>query len=1229
MKRTLSALALCLSLLVLLSVFLFPPVKAKEDPMMVLLSLPAPAPPNPLIAGTVRKRDEAFYDKSKPPADNAPVEELLDYWEYQSQSFRDLGYNPKPSDRVAARLYAEIEKDPKRLLSLINSLPDEERAGALAKEIYDREGANGVFDRSERESIKRWLTYHTSFFSSDLARVAQQAGEAGEYVSNHEEVLALARVDYDRAKPIVDRLASDSSQRVSQVLAKWAQYRHALETESLGDVETYRDELKAVVEDKRATPGMRDLALDALIKEKEWNGRDEWYYSLLGDETLADLRVNGSSYTGLTTPLYYAPDEKYIDKMLELVRSDNPVIRAAAVRNLVLKLNTRNIEIAKALIPWLEDPKWAVEINDARGALVRQLSEFEVPESVPGLIKILDEKQTQMRPAYGANVSNAAANAMSASANLARFYNTNASNAPATNTVPTTPVTTYPYRYSAVAALGKQKDPRAVPALRRVFPDGEGYERHGVVRAILMCRGFSITEQLDALEVQANGVPEDSVTGVPSIVTALNATLGSGSGSAAEMKALLGQALVQSEEISDELARALVARIEAVDKTNPTQAAAYRKMILRWQNAAINILLLSDVKRGRADADSMIRLLSQRKALRDNQASDVVDLRSGGPGSLAFAACLLNDAADHIALLDTGSTENKIALLACARLIRTPLPVAKVAELLGSPNAGLVTAAERYLESEDSAEARQIVLSRHPNEARIMGATSAFFVEGAADSYNEYLWMLYQSLGDESLYNGWTGSGNDDDLRRDEKRLREEIKKSEDLAGIYAYDGHYIRIYKDRVIFSWNEDESRYRERPLSKTEFDEVRSYIAVNRLDELPPFLSCGGEYCEAKELVMVGKAGGRRVYTNGDTHAIFAGLEKLFAGFKQSPATLKYTLSSEIPGLEIILAADELRVATVWKNGDDLRVAASATAIRKKIKDQIEAVGEDDENVNGYDEIEAKRAEFREKHLYDGISWFRVTANGAEAGAAQPPGVEFIPLRDGHAVQVSDEQWKARTATFEIRASEEGLFKLAGGKLTKLRSGNYSTPLVTPGGRWLFATKLANETGNGLVRIDLVTNREYPVKPEGYGTWYASAFVPTLNKVLLARDDNYGYEYHYDDEDDAPPIETAPDGLMLADPATGALQPITGEFRPLDQQTFRPLQKAAKPNEFWAAILDVEKNETEVGIYDTKYFGFKPVLRIPKIKFNSMNMWVDEPGNKVYFVYRGHLLALPLTK
>ena len=97
----------------------------------------------------------------------------------------------------------------------------------------------------------------------------------------------------------------------------------------------------------------------------------------------------------------------------------------------------------------------------------------------------------------------------------------------------------------------------------------------------------------------------------------------------------------------------------------------------------------------------------------------------------------------------------------------------------------------------------------------------------------------------------------------------------------------------------------------------------------------------------------------------------------------------------------------------------------------------------------------------------------------------------------------------------------------------------------------------------------------------------------------------------------------------PNTGVVADVTGELRPWAQQTFRPLQRTSKPNEFWAALPDHEKNITEVGIYNAATLSFRRVMTVPKIKFNSMKMWVDEPGGKVLFVYRGHLLAVPLIK
>jgi hypothetical protein len=1229
-------------MLTLLWAFLFPPVRAKENTLLSLLNLPAPAPPNPLVASE-RKRDDKFYDKDSPPKDNAPIAEILDYWKVQDSNFRELGYNPKPSDRTAERIRAEIEKDHELLSQFLNVLPDGERWANFVKDIYDREGTNGKFERGTRSQIKKWLTFHSSFFSSDLSRIAERAGETNEYVSNQEELLALARVDFDRAEPILRRLYGDSSQRVSQVLARWGYYRHAMETGSTGDAERFRDELKAIVEDRSATAGMRDLALDALCKEKEWNGRDDWYYSLLGDETLAELKVNGQTYTGLTTLLYYAADDKYIPKMLELVRSDNPTIRGNAIRNLLLKLNTHNIEIVRALLPWLDDPKWADDRGGSRSSLIGALAEFEIPESVPGLIRVLDEKPQKPtyaanRPANSVDAANAANMVANAVANVA-----NSARVPANSSAYTVAESDYiynPIREMTISALARQKDARAVPSLRRLLPDSEGYQQSNIIRAILACHGFSIPEQIDALELAAKGMAPPSDTGGQE-ETYLNANAPAAyarpkrAPTAAEIKLILGRELMNGQEISDDLARAVVDRIEVHDQRNKPLAASLRKIILKWQNAAINLLLLRDTKRGIADSETLVRLLAQRKTLREQQSTDIFDIKTGSPIALGMSACLLEDTGEAAALLEGGDAESRTTLLACARLIRMPLAVDKVAENLRSTMPILVTAAERYLESEDSPEARAIILARHPGEAMILGAMSAFFPEGVPETSSETLWMLYQSVGDSTLYDGWYGSGNDEEIKQTEKRLQDEVKKDADLIGIYAYDRNYVRIYKNRVIFSWDEDDSRYRERPLTTYEFEDIKSYVTTNRLDVLPAFLGCGGDYCTAKELIMLGKAGGRRVYVSGGPHPVFSGLENVFATLKQTPAALKYGLGREIPGLEIVFASDDLHVETVWKSGTDLRVAASESAVRKKVKAEIENTDDDAKDENGdaenYEAVAAKAAAETEKRRYEGFAWYRI-ANGTTDGiAAQPAEVEFIPPANPFDVNAEDEQWKARAPGIEIRTSDDGLFKIVRGRLTKVRSGTYSFPVLTPNGRWVVVQKANDDSGGIVVRIDLLTGREYKVEIEGYGDKVPAAYVASLNKVLVVRDygEEYG-DYGGEGEDaDTAPDDDSPESMMLVDPLTGSVQPIAGEFRPLSQQTFRPLQKAAKPNEFWAAMPDAEKHETRFGIYDARTLSFRQMMRIPKIKFNSMDMWVDEPGGKVYFVYRGHLLALPLNQ
>ena len=92
-------------------------------------------------------------------------------------------------------------------------------------------------------------------------------------------------------------------------------------------------------------------------------------------------------------------------------------------------------------------------------------------------------------------------------------------------------------------------------------------------------------------------------------------------------------------------------------------------------------------------------------------------------------------------------------------------------------------------------------------------------------------------------------------------------------------------------------------------------------------------------------------------------------------------------------------------------------------------------------------------------------------------------------------------------------------------------------------------------------------------------------------------------------------------------GIILPAKGEVRPLLQQTFRPLQSTGILDEYWAAIVDGDS--TKIGRFNAKLMTFKAALNLPKIKFTSMEMFVDEKENKVYFVYQGHLLSVPITK
>lgn len=1237
MKRFVSAVILCIGLLFIVGLnFILPPAEAQENVLQKLLDLPAPPPPNPLfrVRYGVNRADE-FYSKKNPPADDAPIEDLLEYWQSQSANYRELGYNIKPSEKTLERILEEVKENPESLPQFLNSLPRTDEVIELVKKLYDENKDKNSDEDSEgvsenwRETVQTWLKFNSKYFSDELFEVANQAADTEEYVSNQDELLALARVDWDRARPIVERLYNNKNNKAAGVLARWAFYTHALEEESL-DADTYRDELKAIVEDKNATPGMRDLALDALMKEKEWAGRDEWYMTLLGDETLAELKVDGRVFTGLTTIIYHSPPDKFVERMLELLKSDNPTIRTAAIRNLGLMISPENKEVVRALLPWLSDEKWAKQTNDERKILVAALQSIVMNESVPGLISILNEKSTIVVPIY--SNSNMAANVMM---NKLVPNPTPTPGIPTiiprempTNTTSRETMEVFQYRREAITALEKQADTRAVPALRGVLSQVEPWERATVVRAILASNGFSVGEQIEALESviksSINNSMSNSVNSVSNYPMS-NTNIYYGNGyyptnrifDPAEIKPILGNLLLNNYEPKRDFVVALAARINDLERKDAALAKALRDIIKRWNGAAINSLFLADLKNGRADVDAIVKLLSVRKELREKQLNEVFDVRGTNPLANAISACIMESPADYEAILNGDNVQAKTALFGCARLIRAQLPIDKAAVYAKNPDKMLATAAERWLESDDSPQARQIVLANNPNKAKILGARLSFIADEKSEESSDFLSSLFNSI-EGASYFPYYGEYTSGYLEITEKRLQEEILKNKNLLGVYAYDKNFIRLYNDKMIFSFEEDEARYNERTLTKDEFEELKNYLIAQNVDSLKPFLSLCYD-CYERELLMLGAAGGRRVYVRAQrAPPFFVGLDKYFAELQKQPAKLRYYLENDIAGLEILFTDKNLKALTLWKNGADFRVLISDDAqkarIDKEIDDQYKADIERDDI--DYGKLEEEHGKRRRQREFEHLSWRGFSGESLGNAVESPKPNDLIPAKDNFSAQASNEQWKARTATIEVREGEEDLIKIVGGKESKLATGYYTKPIISANGRWLIATKYDRENEQiNLVRINLTTNKEFQVKVEKDYILQGVIFMPSVNKFLLSPGGYYEQ-----------PVD--PEGVFfLLDPETGVIQETKGDFRAIAQQTVRPLQPTGTPDEFWAAIPDSEKSETQIGVYNAKTFTFKPLMKVPSIKFDSMQMWVD--GGKVYFTYEGHLLALPLAK
>lgn len=1146
MKPTtlLSVLALCL----LTSVSGQTPRTEISDKVQQLLTMPAPRPRSDKPEEPKQTRPPKFFDSDSQPPDDAPIADLLEYW----SRWVNTRLTNHPSDVVKKRLLDACLEDPDRLSQFLPLIPSSEDAATKVKETYDKPPANKETTEYWREPVKKWLLFNSKYFLSELLTLANkvQDDEKGGYVKNEDALTALSRIDWASAEPLLQRL-SQSNQPRTTAAALSLLYKQAQTSKQAEAEEKYRQRLREIASDTSAPASARDSAIEALSLS-EWSGRDDWYISLLADETLRECHDGIYGFHPLTTLFNRDPD-KWIQIMSKLVESKDRAVQQAAGSCLVsYATNTPRRDAILPVLRWLSDPDW-IDINGTQRAwFMQKMDELEMPESVPGLIWIVENEESNRR--------------------------------------------------WAARTLAHYKDPSAIPALKKALAtENNEDDRNYILDGLVASGGISDPEALSALEAY-----------VAKIATAEGREevkrFRSYRDDALPVPVSVGRYLANVKEVSESLVHAVLARAEVLKKRDPLLAQSLLDTAHQWQGRHIDLDLIHRIADGSGDATTIAQALERRTKLRESVGPELQALAGSEGLAPGIAAVLLDDSALAESVLSSDRQAPKLGLLAAARLTQMPLPVETVGALLKSKEPMITTTAHAYLLAEDSPEARALLWAHHPGEAFITG-------------WRENIQMMSAS--------------NFDVMGITEEKLRAELFKEGgplEVIALITNSQQYslvLRVYDTKAVYRHYEDAARYRERMISKAELAAFKDFVTTNNLMELGPQFSPCHHDCWISEFLVLTKEKGRRVFGEqglGGWLSLLANFDLLQRG---AGSRTHYAFENEVAGLERLYEDDTLVVKDVWKRGSDLRILVEREETLEEINERNKPDDPDDDDA-------ATRTERQRQEIMrfkSRFTWRALAKGTAGDSTSLPEGytsfdeTRFPPADDEDNSDYNNRETQAISPdTIVIARNFDGLWRqTAGQKPIRIsgEKGAYAKPIATADGKWVVLSKADTDwsTPNYIARFNLKTGREYRVAIPPAANLDPIAYLPNHDKILIRRA-----------KDDYEPSRNNTDGpetpeFYLLDANTGQTQTVTGIFTPLQHEGKRFLQPTANPNEFWAAVPKGDK--TQVGRYNLKDFTFQPVVTLPQIEFDSMQIWVDEAETKVYLVYRGQLLRFPLKQ
>ena len=478
-----------------------------------------------------------------------------------------------------------------------------------------------------------------------LVAMAQQV-KYDDYIQNEEYLEALCEMDWDTAVPILKHYLSQSDQGAA-AYALQIFYWDAIQRKDGVNVEIYRRKLMDIVEDQSAFPYARNIFCEALFNT-EWPGRDEWYISLLKDKSLLIVEAEHCACTPLDIILKQDP-KHWIPVLTQLVNDPDRNVHNAAVFCLLSLCDypAYRKEALKPLLPWLMDPKWADEsYYTSRSALISNLAEVVLPESIPGLQHVLKYESKE--------------------------------------------------RLKAILALVKQEALDPIPYLKEEFETKhDSVSRRDLADLLLKYNYLTLDESVKIIKDCTDLIQDGDIR------------IGNDEVSSTK---IFGYLLLSEDlgHVNEALARRLLTFIEQ-EETDPEVSAKIFSVIAYWQLECINDNLVKRLANGPVDTATVRAILAKRTELGKKHQTELQDIVNNGGWRTGLAAVILADQNTTNLLLSRKDHSAQTIFLICSGLLQDPLPLNQVNEFLYSNSPLLKKAAERYLLCDNSMAALELL----------------------------------------------------------------------------------------------------------------------------------------------------------------------------------------------------------------------------------------------------------------------------------------------------------------------------------------------------------------------------------------------------------------------------------------------------------------------------------------------------------------------------------------